>query len=309
MIPRLARQISVRYTITGQRDNVRTAVWKEKLHMNDKASASTGMATYRRDGHIGFVTLNRPEKRNALSLAMWYEIGDAIALAESDAEARVVIVRGEGKSFCAGLDLSQENEIVSVIAGGASASQKTEFYRVVRRVQEIHTRLERLRVPTVAAIHSYCLGAGLELVLCCDIRLCSADAVFALPEATLALITDVGGLQRLPRVVGPGHAREIAFRGHRFDAEKARAINLVNEVYADRETLDAKALEMAREIATNPPLAVQGTKEVFLHDEQAGLDQALDYNAARSSMIVPSEDLMEAMAAYLQKRPGQFKGA
>jgi enoyl-CoA hydratase len=109
--------------------------------------------------------------------------------------------------------------------------------------------------------------------------------------------------------VGPGRAREIAFRGHRFDAQKAAAINLVNEVFPDRETLDAKALEMAREIAANPPLAVQGTKEVFLHDEQIGLDQALDYNAARSSMVVPSEDLMEAMAAYLQKRQGQFKGA
>jgi len=278
--------------------------------MNDKTSKNTDMATYRRDGHVGFLTLNRPERRNALSLAAWYALGDAIALAEADAEARVIVVRGEGKSFCAGLDLSQENEIVSVIAsGGASATQKTEFYRIVRRVQDIHTRLERLRVPTIAAIHSHCLGAGLELVLCCDIRLCSADAVFALPEATLALITDVGGLQRLPRVVGPGHAKEIAFRGHRFDAQKALAINLVNEVFPDRETLDAKALEMARQIAANPPLAVQGTKEVFLHDEQIGLDQALDYNAARSSMIVPSEDLMEAMAAFLQKRQGQFKGA
>ncbi len=277
--------------------------------MDNNTSEHTGMATYRRDGHIGFVTLNRPDKRNALSLAAWYALGDAIGMAEADEDARVVIVRGEGKSFCAGLDLSPENEILSVIAGGANAAQKIEFYRVVRRVQEIHTRLERLRVPTIAAIHSYCLGAGLELVVCCDIRLCSTDAVFALPEATLALITDVGGLQRLPRLVGAGHAREIAFRGHRFGAQKALAINLVNEVYPDRETLDAKALEMAREIAANPPLAVQGTKEVFLHDEQAGLDEALDYNAARSSMIVPSEDLMEAMAAYLQKRQGQFKGA
>ena len=133
--------------------------------------------------------------------------------------------------------------------------------------------------------------------------------MFALPEATLAIITDVGGLQRLPKVVGPGHAREIAFRGHRFDAQHARAINLVNEVCPDKETLDAKALEMALEIAGNPPLAVQGAKDVLLYNEEVPMDQALDYNAARSSMIMPSKDLVEAMTSYLEKRKGKFEGA
>jgi enoyl-CoA hydratase len=109
-------------------------------------------------------------------------------------------------------------------------------------------------------------------------------------------------------VVGRGHAREIAFRGHRFDAQRAQAINLVNDVYPDQETLKAKAMEMAREIAGNPPLAVQGAKEVLLYDEEAGLDQSLNYNAARSSMIMPSEDLAEAISAYMEKRKGEFKG-
>jgi enoyl-CoA hydratase len=183
------------------------------------------------------------------------------------------------------------------------------FYKVVRHIQDIHTRLERLPQPTIGLIHGHCLGAGLELALCCDIRLCSADTTFALPEARLAIIADVGGLQRLPKVVGSGHAREIAFRGHGFDADRARAINLVNQVYPDKETIDAKGLEMAREIAANPPLAVQGAKDVFLYNEDVPMDQALDYTAARSSMIMPSEDIMEAMSAYLQKREGKFKGA
>ncbi len=161
----------------------------------------------------------------------------------------------------------------------------------------------------MAVIHGHCLGAGLELVLCCDIRLCSQETIFALPEAKLGLITDVGGLQRLPKIVGPGHAREMAFRGHQFDAARAQAVNLVNDVYADKETLDAKAMEMAEEIASNPPLAVQGAKEVMLFDEEVPLDQSLDYNAARSCMIVPSEDLFEAITAYTQKRKGEFKGA
>jgi enoyl-CoA hydratase len=271
-------------------------------------SNTPDLVTYHREGAIGMISLRREDKRNALNLAVWEAVDAAVRAAEEDMEARVCLVCGAGKSFCAGLDLSPDNDIIPLITGQASAAQKMAFYRVVRRLQEIHNRLERLPQPTIAVIHGHCLGAGLELALCCDIRLCSADAVFALPEAKLAIITDVGGLQRLHRVVGPGHAREIAFRGHRFDAEHARRINLVNEVCSDKEALDEKALNMAREIAANPPLAVQGAKDVLLFEQRGPLDRAQDFTAARSSMIMPSEDIFEAMAAYLQKREGTFKG-
>jgi enoyl-CoA hydratase len=244
-----------------------------------------------------------------LSLVLWNALDEAIQLAAEDEEARVFLLRGEGKSFCSGLDLSAANELTSALGGTSGASQKLNFFKLVKTTQGIHNRLERLTRPTVAVIHGHCLGAGLELALCCDIRLCSQETIFALPEAKLGLITDVGGLQRLPKIVGPGHAREMAFRGHRFEAARAQAINLVNEVYADKETLDKKAMEMAEEIASNPPLAVQGAKEVTLFDEEVPLDQSLDYNAARSCMIVPSEDLFEAIAAYTQNRKGEFKGA
>lgn len=266
------------------------------------------LVTYEREGFVGFITLNRPEKRNAVNLALWDALEEAVAMAEADLEVRVVLVRGAGNSFCSGLDLSPDNDLISIIMGNPDATQKMKFYRTVRRLQQTHSRLERLPVPTICVIHSYCLGAGLELALCCDFRLCSADAVFALPEAPLAIITDVGGLQRLPRVVGQGHAREISFRGHRFNAEHARAINLVNTVYSDKDTLDKETLEIALEIAANPPLAVQGAKDVFLYNDNVSLDKAQDYTAARSAMIMPSNDLMEAMTAFLQKRKGEFKG-
>jgi enoyl-CoA hydratase len=242
--------------------------------------------TYHREGHIGFITLNRPEKRNALNPVVWNALDRAIGMAEQDVEARVVLVHGKGNSFCAGLDLSQENELFSFVNKPPDASQKIQFFKEVRKTQDIHTRLERILKPTIAVIHGHCLGAGLELVLCCDIRLCSRETLFSFPEAKLGFITDVGGLQRLPRVVGRGHAKEIAFRGHRFDANRALAINLVNDVFPDREILEKKGKEMAEEIASNPPLAVQ----------------------ARSSMIVPSEDLFEAVSAYMQKRKGIYKG-
>ncbi|HMK36958.1 MAG TPA: enoyl-CoA hydratase-related protein [Desulfomonilaceae bacterium] len=277
--------------------------------MNSEHRDSTELVAYERDGNIGIITLNRPDKRNALSLAMWNAIGSAVDAAAEDADARVILLKGEGKSFCAGLDLSPDNEIIGSIVGQASAAQKMNFYTAVKHVQQIHTRLERLRQPTIALIHGHCLGAGLELVLCCDIRLCSEDATFALPEARLAIITDVGGLQRLPKVVGQGHAREIVFRGHTFDAARARSIQLVNDVFPTKEILEAQAREMAVEIAANPPLAVQGSKDVFLYQDGVSVHQALEYTAARSSMIMPSEDLFEAMSAHLHKRKGQFKGA
>lgn len=276
--------------------------------MNDSKENSNSLVTYRREDHVGFITLNRPEKLNAMSLSLWDSLSRAISDAEEDSESRVVVLRGEGRSFCAGLDLSPENDLIHMVTATPSAKQKTDFYNVVKRIQSYHTRMERLSQPSIAFLHGHCLGAGLELALCCDFRICSAETLFGLPEATLAIITDVGGLQRLPRVVGQGHAREIAFRGHRFDAQHALIINLVNHVYPDQETMNVEGIKMALEIAANPPLAVQGAKDVFLYNQEVSIDRALEFNAARSSMIMPSEDIFEAFSAYMQKKKGNFKG-
>lgn len=277
--------------------------------MNGQEQMDNRLVTYHRDGHIGKITLNRPDKRNALNTAVWEALAEAVEAAVEDTAARVVILQGAGKSFCAGLDLSPDNEIISIISSAPNATQKMDFYRIVKRAQAAHNELARLSRPTIAAIQGHCLGAGLEMALCCDIRICSEGTQFGLPEAALAIITDVGGLQRLQRLIGPGFAREIAFLAHRFDHEYAFRIGLVNHVCADEASLKAKALEMADRIAANPPLAVQGAKDVFVYDEDVPLSQSLDYNAARSSMIVPSEDIFEAMAAFMQKRKGEFKGA
>ena len=267
------------------------------------------LVIYEREGHVATITLNRPDKRNALNQALWEGVDEAVAKAEADTEARAVILRGNGKSFCAGLDLGPDNEIVSKVAGPPGATQKIEFYQLVRRFQAMHNRLERLRQPTIALLHGHCFGAGLEMALCCDIRLCAAETLFAMPELKLAFIMDVGGLQRLPKVVGRGPAREIIFRGNRFGAEYAKSIQLVNAVHDDVGKLYAAGLEIAEDIAACPPLAVQGAKEVILFGEDDNIDHKLDYNAARSAMIIPSEDLGEAMMSYMQKRKGDFKGA
>jgi len=276
--------------------------------MENQPSNFENSVTYQSKDFVGVITLNRPEKRNALNTRVWDALDRAIGMAEGDPEARVIVVQGKGKSFCAGLDLSPDNEIFASFNKPPDASQKVWFFKEITRIQKIHTRLEQISKPTIAVIQGHCLGAGLELALCCDIRMCERKTVFALPEPKLGIITDMGGLQRLPGVVGKGHAREIAFRGDRFDADRAEHIQLVNHVYDDPETLEKRSKEMAEEIAGNPPLAVQGAKEVMSFDEKAGLEESLHYNAARSSMIIPSKDLFEAVSAYLQKRKGNFTG-
>lgn len=269
------------------------------------------MVTYHRQGHIGYLTLNRPDKRNAMSVTFWHSLGRAVELAAADDEARVLILRGEGKSFCAGLDLSPENELFAAVMSpeGKSAAMKTKLYHEIRRVQNIHTAFERLPMPTIAAVHGHCLGAGLELAVCADFRYASADALFALPEAKLSFITDVGGLQRLQRLLGTAQAREMAFRGHRFDAQKALQIGLINQILPDKAALDQAVLAVAQEIAANPPLAVRGAKDVFLYDQDVPMEESLAYNCARSVMILPNDDMNEAIAAYLEGRTGDFKGA
>ncbi|UCE35490.1 MAG: enoyl-CoA hydratase/isomerase family protein [Deltaproteobacteria bacterium] len=267
-----------------------------------------GEVTYESRGFIGTITLKRPEKRNALNLALWLALSEALKSAAQDTEVRVILLKGEGDSFCSGLDLSPTNEIARLLSETASAEQKVRLFDLIRRIQAIHTELEILRVPTIAVIQRHCLGAGLELVCSCDMRLCSADAVFALPEARYGIITDVGGLQRLPRIVGRAKAREMAFRCHTIGADEAKSIGLVNEVFETHELLNAKADTIAGEIAANSPLAVQGAKEVLLYSEDVPALKSLEYNAARSSMVLPSEDLLEAFKSFLEKRDPEFRG-
>jgi len=267
-----------------------------------------GEVTYESEGFIGTITLRRLDKRNALDFALWLSLSEALRKATQDSEVRVILLKGAGDSFCSGLDLSPTNEVIKLLSEKPSADQKMRLFDIIKRVQSIYTELEVLRVPTIAVIHGHCLGAGLELVCSCDMRFCSSDALFALPEARFGIITDVGGLQRLPKIVGRGKAREMAFRGHSIGADEAKRIGLVNEVFDTQEMLYIQATKIGKEIAANAPLAVQGAKEVLLHSEDVSVLRSLEYNAARSAMILPSEDLQESFKSYSEKRDPEFKG-
>ncbi|MCJ7744412.1 MAG: enoyl-CoA hydratase/isomerase family protein [Dehalococcoidales bacterium] len=206
---------------------------------------------------IATVTLNRPEALNALNQDVWLGLEKAAQSIKADSEVRAVIVTGAGeKAFSAGIDL----KMVASRGGGAGAvyGNFREFDRL-QAMKSIFTLYEELAVPVIAAINGYCLGAAMEFILCCDIRMTVDTAVFALPEAQFGVIPDMGSTQRLPRIVPPGIAKELIFTGRRINAAEALRIGLVDHVYP-KDQLMAEARKLAGEIAKLNPRIVQGAK-------------------------------------------------
>jgi enoyl-CoA hydratase len=254
--------------------------------------------------HIATVTLTEA----TMKPEFFAETAQAFEQLSEDSELCAVVVRSESKHFTYGLDLPSAAAEMGEALQGGGARTRTELLRTIRRLQTAFTRIADCPVPVIAAVHGWCIGGGIDLITACDLRLCSADAKFSVRETKIAIVADLGTLQRLPRVVGPGHARELAYTGKDITAERARAIGLVNDVLPDRAALDAAAQAMAGEIAENPPLTVRGVKEVLDYSAEHGVADGLDYVAAWNAAFLASEDLGEAMSAFLQKRKPAFKG-
>lgn len=258
---------------------------------------------------VAWVYLNRPDKKNAMNLPAFRESVPIFADLDADPEIRVVIISGKGACFSAGIDLvSMAGSVPEILEAQQRGGVKWKLLPKIKEMQDAMSCIEWCRKPVIAAVHGHCIGAGLDMVSACDIRLCSADAVFSLREAAVGFVADLGSLQRVPLIVGQGIAREMAYRAHTIDAARAREISLVNDVYDTREQLLAAAGEMAREIAANSPLAVQASKKVLNAGAGKSVDEGLDYVASISANIVPSDDLMEAFTAFTERRKPVFTG-
>lgn len=255
-------------------------------------------------GHVAWVTLNRPEKQNAINQAAYQSFLDELPKLDADPEVRVVVVKGEGKHFAAGIDLAD----LASITQNPSAAGREQLRQAIMKLQDAMTVFERCRKPVIAAIQGACIGAGVDLACVCDIRLCSADAFFSIRETRMALVADLGTLQRFQTITGEGWTRELALTGRDFKAQEALAIGFVTHVYDDYEQLLAEAGKMAEQIAANAPLAVQGAKDLMGFTRDYGVDAGLRYVAQKNAAMLHSEDLMEAVAAFMQKRPPEFKG-
>ncbi len=263
-----------------------------------------------RDGQVAILWLDNPERRNALGPAFWTGLPTAMANLSADDEVRAVVVAARGPHFSVGLDLKAMPSGVGP-QGHRETSPATRAlgtYAQVKRLQASITSVAECPKPVVAAVHGYCIGGGVDLIAACDIRFASSDAVFSVRETRIAIVADLGTLQRLPRILSAGHVAELAYTGKDIGAGRAKEIGLVNQVLDDREAVVAAARETAREIAANSPLAVQGTKAVLSASQRAAVAEGLDYVALWNSAFLASDDLREALSAFVEKRPPRFTG-
>jgi enoyl-CoA hydratase len=262
-----------------------------------------------KSGPIAMVWLNRPEKKNAMGKAAWEELPLIFSELSMDRQVRAVILAGRGDAFSAGIDLLEMvPELPELQNMDQSGATKWSLLPKIKMLQQAITSVERCRKPVIAAVHGFCLGAGLDLATACDIRVASKDALFCVKEAAVGFVADVGVLQRLPLIVGQGPARELAMTAKMIDASRACRIGLVNEVHESYEAMLNAAHIMAQEIAENSPLAVEATKDVFNTAIEGTIDSGLKYVASISANIIPSADLFEALDAFREKRKPHFRG-
>jgi len=258
---------------------------------------------------IAEAVLVGPGKGNALGPDFWREMPEVFARLDRDEDVRAIVVRGEGEHFSYGLDLAaMMGDLGQHFTGANLAAERTALLDMVLDMQQAFDRVEACRKPVIAAVSGWCIGGGLDLIAACDIRLCSKEARFSLREVKVAIVADLGSLQRLPRVIGEGNTRELALTGKDISAERALRINLVNEVYETPAALLDAARAMAREIADNPPLVVQGIKRVMNYCSDKSVKDGLEYVAVWNSAFLQSHDLGEAMAAFRERRPPRFEG-
>ncbi|MBU2488236.1 MAG: enoyl-CoA hydratase/isomerase family protein [Proteobacteria bacterium] len=255
--------------------------------------------------HVAWLVLNRPDRRNVMDGDFFTGLTHHIRKLGDDPEVRVVVIRGEGKSFTAGLDLAWAGALLS---GGAGADAREYMRREIVKLQESMNVVEQCPKPVVAAIHSHCIGGGMDLCSACDIRIASEDAVFSVRETRLAIVADLGTLQRLPFLVGQGRARELALTGRDFTAREALEMGFITTLCKDQAALLAEAETLADQLAALPPLTLAGIKDVMNFSRDNGVYPGLAHVAQKNAAALPSEDLLEAVGAFMEKRAPRFKG-
>jgi enoyl-CoA hydratase len=271
------------------------------------------------DEEVATLWLDRPEARNAMGMDLWRDLPRAMDLLSADNSVRVVVIAAKGPHFSVGLDLkAMGNLLVGAgdgAGGGAGESRPASMAARARggrvevlRLQDSVTAIARCPKPVIAAVHGYCIGGGVDLIAACDIRLASADAILSVREAKVAIVADLGSLQRLPAIISAGHLAELAFTGKDISAERAKEIGLVNDVSTDAEGVLKAAHALAAEIAANSPIAVQGTKAILAANEGRTVAEGLDYVATWNAGMLASDDLVEAMTAFMEKRTPKFTG-
>ena len=261
------------------------------------------------ENDIANIILSRPEQLNSMSRKFWVELPEILEEVNRNSEIRVLIISSTGKHFCAGMDLSAFDNGVANIPKEKrpdNARIGEALYRSAKELQEYISKLEKIRVPVIAAIHGGCIGGAVDLVTACDIRLATSDAFFCIQEINIGMAADVGTLQRLPRIIPDSKMRELAYTGRRMLADEAKESGLVSDVYNSKEEMVNAAKEMANEIAKKSPIAIYGLKALMNYSRDHTISDSLDFNALWSGAMLSQRDMEEAIKAFVEKREATF---
>jgi len=262
--------------------------------------------TVEHEAAVAHLRLSRPERLNTLAPPFFPLLRDTVRALDARGDTRVLVISSSGKHFCAGMALDvfdADDGLVST----ATPRGRLAFQAQLRSLMESFTALDSASFPVIAAIQGGCVGGGLDLATACDIRLCSADAFFTVQEIAIGMAADIGVLQRLPKIVPPGIAREMAYTGERLAAARALDVALVNAVLPDATALLEAALALARRIASRSPLAIAGTKLALNHARDHATAEALAQMTLLQSAIFDTDEMMRAVAAWKDKRQADFE--
>lgn len=255
---------------------------------------------------VARLTLNRPDKANALTAESWLELKAACEWLDATPAARVGILAGSGRHFCAGIDLAMLGALKAEVAVLPPGHAQERLRHRIHALQACVSALEACRKPIIASIHGACVGGGIDLITACDMRYATGDARFCVKEIDVAIVADVGTLQRLPRIVGEGIARELVLTAREFDGREAATLGLVNRAFDSEAALAAHVAGIAAAIAAKSPLAVRGTKETLNFSRDHSTAEGLADVAARNAALLFAPDLDEALQAFAARRPAVF---
>ncbi|PJZ45959.1 crotonase/enoyl-CoA hydratase family protein [Leptospira brenneri] len=254
--------------------------------------------------NVAVLWLNRPEKRNAMNWPFWRDLPDMIDQINADPQIHCFVIAAKGKSFSTGLDLEEFFQEFKHVFQGEFADGREKLYQLITTMQKGINAIYNSKKPSIALVQKHCIGGGLDLVSACDIRYASKDASFSLRESKVAIVADMGSLQRLPHLIGNAHTRELALTGKDITAEEALQMGLVTKVTEDFESLFQAGMKVAEEIAENPTIVIRGVKQVLNHGIGKTIEEGLDYVAVWNASMLDSKDFRSAIGGFMErKRP------
>ena len=259
------------------------------------------------ENKIAKVAFNRPEKANAMNSEAWTEMQSIFETLSVTDKVRVIILSGEGKHFCSGIDLELLMSIGGYMDIKCSGKRAEKIRGLILMLQKTITAIEKCSKPVLAAIHSGCIGGGVDIATACDMRYCTEDAYFTVKEIDLGMVADIGTLQRLPKIISTGMAAEMAYTGRKVSGPEAQSIGLVNHCYASKEAMMESVMQIAVAIASKSPVSIRGTKEVLHYTRDHSVEDALNYISVWNAAMLLSNDLKEAFMATMEKRQPKFE--